>query len=130
MNYKFYSLVDITETNARREDDSKLYRQHQNYMSFLQTLSLRYNPIIRKAPKKESIHIDNLGFGSSFTGKQNVWIVDFEIEREIAEPLETIEKDFDFVPIIVGLEETATFKNNTFLSTNSKHKNIILKEIE
>ena len=42
------------------------------------------------------------------------------------EILESVEKDFDLVPVISGLDETIEINNNVFRTTDKKAKNIVL----
>ena len=126
MNFIAYSLVDITETGARRGEDPREYRQQQNYMSFLQTLSLRFNPIINRI-EKQSINIDNIAFGSDYKKKHTVWVVKFSSESDIGMPIEEIAKDFEFVPIINELDETIDLSTPVFRTQDSALTNLILE---
>ena len=48
MNFNLFTKVDITKTNARRGDDPFKMKQQQNYLTVLQTIGLRVNPILSK----------------------------------------------------------------------------------
>lgn len=124
MNFRVYTLIDITATGSRRGEDPRAYQQQQNYMSFLQTLSLRFNPIIEKSPVVEQMTVGNLPFGSDYKGKQNVWSVSFSSESEIGVGLDVIAEDFDLVPIISGLDETAKLPLDVFRTKDSKSTNL------
>lgn len=122
MQFTVKTLVDITETNARKSDDPYGYRQQQNWMSFLQTASLRVNiyPVSQSVNKESAAK-----FGSKYKGKHNVWTVDFNIEYEGGLELDMLVDDFDLVPIITGLDETAEINNNVFRTKDSEYMNIL-----
>jgi RNase P subunit RPR2 len=72
MIYRISTLVDITNTNARRGEDPIAYRQNQNYMSLLQTIGMRTNVEFISLEKENKSLID-MNFGSNFKGEQDVW---------------------------------------------------------
>lgn len=123
MNFKCYTLVDITETKARRGEDQQEYKQQQNYMTFLQTLSLRVNPVMNHEPTMIEQNVSNFYFGSDFKGKHRVWQVNFDVEKEDALTVDMLDKDFNYVPVIDSLQETIKFKKAMFV-TNGSQKNI------
>ena len=47
--------------------------------------------------------------------------------RTFPEP-EILEKDFDLVPVISGLDETIEINNNVFRTTDKKAKNIVIQK--
>ena len=126
MNVILTTLVDVTETKARRGDDKFKLSQQANYMTMLQTAGLRINPnpISLKQYTKE---LNGLGFGTSFTGKQSYWTFKFNFETEAGLNLELLQQDFDLVPVLSGLNETVDFKNSVFRTSDKKEKNIIFK---
>jgi len=126
MRFQLQTLVDITPTNARRTEDRYKYKQHQNYMTMLQTLGLRSNPSnIVVTNKKEDAKM----FGKEYTGKQTVWTVEFEIEREGGIDLELLKADYNVVPFIADLDETVEFKKSVFQTNNTKYKNIVFSKL-
>jgi len=126
MRFILKTLVDITPTYARRTEDRYMYNQHQNYMTVINTLGLRSNPLsIVVTDAEESTKY----FGSTYTDKQKVWTIEFEVEREGSLETALLKEDFDLVPFINGLDESVEFKNNVFQSTNKKYKNIYFEEI-
>ena len=129
MNVILTTLVDVTETKARRGDDKFKLSQQANYMTMLQTAGLRINPnpISLKQYTKE---LNGLGFGTSFTGKQSYWTFKCNFETEAGLNLELLQQDFDLVPVLSGLNETVDFKNSVFRTTDKKEKNIIFKITE
>lgn len=126
MNVKILTLVDITETNARREDDIRKRNQQSNYMVFLQTAGLRVNPYPLSICSKTE-NIDRLGFGSNFSGKQRYWEFTFSHEYEGGLTEEMLVEDFDLIPIITDLDETVLINNNIVRTHNKQEKNIIFK---
>lgn len=66
------TLVDITETNARRGEHPIKSRQQDNYNTIIQTAGFRTNIVPGKSEKQKA-NIKDLGFGSKFKGKQNYW---------------------------------------------------------
>jgi hypothetical protein len=130
MKFKIETLVDITETRARPNEDILKYKQQQNYMTLTQTIGIRVNPMVKVSPSVETVAISNLGFGSSYKGKQKVWSFFFETESEGSTSVDMMQNDLDFVPVITDLEETARFKEPVFQTTDPKTKNILIKCID
>jgi len=130
MRFTLYTLVDITETGARRGEDPKLFKQQQNFLTVLQTIGLRVNPTYIGAPECKKDMPGKYSFGKDYKNKQNIWEYTFDIEYEDAIDIETLHKDFDLIPIITGLDESVQFKNAVFSSQNSASKNIIFKKTD
>lgn len=126
MRFKLFTVVDITETNARRTDDKKLYSQQTNYNTILQTIGLRVNlnPVYCKSHTE---NIDKLGLGSLVKGKQRYWEFVFEVEYEGALSLEMMINDFDLVPVITELDETVHNHNKVFRTTCPNDRNIVFE---
>ncbi len=123
MRIKLYTLVDITETGARRTDNNKQYRQQCNYNTVIQTIGLRAN----LEPKYCRFRVDDvktLKFGKSFSGKQRFWEFCFEIEFEEAVTEEMLMNDFDLVPVVVDLDETVHIQNKVFRTKCANDCNI------
>ena len=55
-----------------------------------------------------------LGFGRLIQKQTKLWTYDFDI-TEGALDIETLVNDFDLIPIITQLDETAEFKMHIFL---------------
>jgi len=120
------TLVDITETNARRGDDKFKINQQANYMTTMQTVGLRVNPVPKSVISSVE-NINNLGFGTAFKGEHRYWIFKFSFEADNGLTMQTLEHDYNLVPIISGLEETVNFKDPIFRTTNKKETNIIFE---
>lgn len=128
MNVILTTLVDITETKARRGDDKFKLNQQANYMTMIQTAGLRINPNPISLEKKLG-NIKEFKFGSAFKDEQRYWIFKFDFETPAGLTKELLEADFDLVPILQGLDETINFKNAVFRTTDKTDKNIVF-EIE
>lgn len=124
-SFDIYTLVDITNTGAKRNQDPFAYKQYQNFLTVLQTIGLRVNPTVEEKP---SIVEDYPKFGSAYKGKQKVWRLPVLIEFDGALNIDMLENDFSLVPFISGLEETANFSRCVFETTDNKLKNIIFVE--
>jgi len=126
MRFKFYTLVDITKTDARFNKSDPSWHQQQNYLTFLQTLALRVNVEIENLTA-HAIEIKGLGFGSSYKEIQNVWSGEFNVEYEGGLTVEMLNNDFHLVPIINGLDETIKLKDCVFDTKNKQTKNIVFE---
>ena len=120
------TVIDITETNARKHDDNLLRQQQANYLTVLQTVGLR----VQLTPIECKTHVgdvSSLGFGSSIQDKQRYWTFEFTYDQEGAVTLDTLTDDFDLVPIITGLNDTANITNSAFRTKHKADRNIIFK---
>ena len=125
MKFIIKTLVDITETNARRGDGDS-YKQQQNFMSTLQTIGIRANPSnITVSQEEES----TTKFGSTYKGNQSVWTMNFEIEYG-GTTIDMLKQDFDLVPIIDNLSETVKLDKAIFFTKDPKITNIIFECID
>jgi hypothetical protein len=121
-NFDIYTLVDITNTGAKRNQDPRAYKQYQNYLTVLQTIGLRVNPTVETDPVIVNSHPK---FGTAYKGSHRVWKLHISIEYEDALNTEMLINDFEFVPFITGLEESAEFDNCVFRTQDNKTKNIV-----
>lgn len=127
MRFRLYTLVDITETGARRGDDPKAARQQQNFLTVLQTIGLRVNPTYTRSPQILEDTPSRLGLGKNYKNKQRVWQFNFEIEFEGALDVDILNTDFNLIPVIDGLDETVKFDNSVFITQNPQKSNIIFE---
>jgi len=121
--FTFVTLIDITKTDVVRhynkgmpEADYDIKRnQHRNYQTMLQVIGLRVQAVYLTDPIK---HVDQslakLNFGSDFK-KESVWSFSFGIEQEDIfktsnSAFGLLLDDIHNVPIVLGLEETATIQ--------------------
>ena len=124
MRFILHTLVDITETGVRRGEDPKQFRQQQNFLTVMQTIGMRVNPTYVSSPVVVKEVPSKLGLGTSYKTKQSVWKYVFDMEYEGALDIETLVNDFDLIPIITQLDETAKFENAHFLTKNTALTNI------
>ena len=124
MRFIIHTLVDITETGSRRGEDPKQYRQQQNFLTVMQTIGLRVNPEYVSPPTIISEVPSKLELGTSYKTKQSVWKYVFDMEFDGALDIETLVNDFNLIPIITDLDETAKFENAHFLTKNTALTNI------
>ena len=131
MLFKLTTVVDITQTNARRGEDKKKENQQANFNTMFQTIGLRVN-VEPLGCTQSVIDVDKLEykFGSAIKGKQRVWTFEFENTYEGALTLDMMIDDFDLVPVIVNLEETAANTNNIFSTKHVTDKNILFEIID
>ena len=126
--FNLYTLVDITKTNARRGEDKLAYGQQQNYMSMMQTLGLRTNVEISNPTFKKQ---KATGFGSNFANKNlNVWHCVITVEQDQSTSEDMMRTDFDMVPIVKNLNESANMEDALFCTSDPKKCNILFKFIE
>lgn len=126
MRVHITTVVDITETNARKHDTKLLQQQQANYLTVLQTVGLR----VQLTPIACNTFVDDVsefGFGSSIQDKQRYWQFTFLYDQEGAVTLDTLIDDFDLVPIITGLNDTAIITNSAFRTKHKADRNIIFK---
>ena len=127
MRFKLYTLVDITETGARRGEDPKQFRQQQNFLTVMQTIGLRVNPTYIKPPSIVNDIPNKYNLGSKFKNKQTIWEYAFDIEYDDALDKDILDNDFDLIPIITGLDETVKFENDVFITKNLDINNIVFE---
>lgn len=127
MRFRLRTLVDITETGARRGDDPKSAQQQQNFLTVLQTIGLRVNPSYNKSPLVITETPVKLGLGRAYKNKHTIWQFDFEIEYEAALSIEMLNSDFNLIPVIDGLDETAKFANSVFVTQDVDYANIFFE---
>lgn len=131
MIFELRTLIDITETGARRGDDPQEQQQQQNFYTALQTISLRANPTVDRSPKSDTVKsVKGMGFGSKYTGKHQVWTWRFSFEQADSHSIDFLINDFDLVPVILGLNETAKISNAVFISQDSEYCNIVFSVVD
>lgn len=130
MEFQLKTLVDITETKARRQDADKFaYKQQANFQTVIQTIGLRVNVYYENSPSFDNILIEKLGFGDKYIGKQKIWTFNFSIEYEGGLDVNMLTEDFDLIPIILGLEETIKADKALFRTTGDE-KNILFSVVD
>ena len=129
MEYKLYTLVDITHTNQHRSLPGKehLRWQEQNFNTVLQTLGIRSNITYTTGPVMTEIKGKLVGFNTDEIIR--VWRFDFFTDREGLfakgdNPVGHLIDDFMLVPYIKGLNEAMEQKYAVF-NTEDPGKNIV-----
>jgi len=111
------TIIDISRTDTIR-GNSKQRDQQRNWETVLQVLSLKTQPIILEGPDKvESIDFKKHSLIQTYFGEfyhdmpfpQSLWAIKFCSEHNDVYNIEQLYKDFDTVPVILGLDETARF---------------------
>tara|TARA_R110000851_G_scaffold333450_1_gene513371 strand:- start:4365 stop:4757 length:393 start_codon:yes stop_codon:yes gene_type:complete len=129
MKIMITTVVDITQTGARRGDTILLVNQQANYNTTIQTIGLRVN--INPILCTEKIgNVSKFGFGSAIKGEQRYWEFTFESEYEEALTLDMLTSDFDLVPIIINLNETSSITNSVFRTNHPNDGNIVFEIVE
>ena len=125
ITYRGYTLVDITNTGVVKYSPDSYHQRNQqrNWETVLQILGMRAQLFRAEQTGCGKQDLKKLEFGSLYTGKQQVWTFEFEVEFVGAVPL----VDFEQVPIIVGLDETVKPPINLFF-TSGENKNIYFTE--
>lgn len=110
MDYKLYTLVDITHTGQYRTEPGKehLRYKEQNFNTVLQTLGLRSNIWYNHSPITMEVRGSLVGFDTEDILR--VWRFDWYTERENLylldnDPVGYLKQDFNLVPYIKGLDE-------------------------
>ena len=119
----------MTETNVGRSGEAKQRNQQANYNTVVQTAGLRVNPMPIALESKVGV-VDGIGFGSSIKDKQRYWVFTFQHEFENALNIDQLKDDFDLVPVITGLDETALINNSAFRTKDSVETNIVFKFVD
>lgn len=125
MRIELYTLVDITLTGVRHANGNNTkFLQQSNYNTILQTLSLTTNI----QPISIAEHYDNinpLGFGSKFRNRHKYWYGVFESAYESTVTRDILHQNFNLIPIIINLTETAKIEPSVIEPTDEQRQNII-----
>lgn len=129
MQYKLYTLVDITNTGQYRNEPGKesLRWKEQNFNTVLQTLGIRSNISYFTKPSILEVKGSLIDFETDEIIR--VWRFDFETEREHlyetdGDSVGYLKEDFNLVPYIQGLDELMEQKYAVFV-TEGSGKNIV-----
>lgn len=123
-----FTIVDVTATGVVR-GESLARDQNRNWETVLQVLGLKTQPIIINRPSMwANEELKYFEFGGFYEGPHSIWAFQFRGERDDFYNLDMLEEDFDQVPVILGLEETARFMLPVFF-TQGHLKNIYFKQL-
>lgn len=127
-----YTLVDITPTGVVRDTgNQELARnQQRNWETVLQCIGIRNTPIDILC-RADDVPLDQYEFGEMYQGTHKVWSFAFTVDHagtweSDADPVKLLHEDFDEVPVITYLTETARFMLPLFY-TSGAIKNIYFK---
>ena len=118
MQYKLYTLVDITHTgHYRREPNNDiLWKKEQNFNTVLHTLGLRSNIFYEAKPQILEVGGRTVGFDTDEIIR--VWRFDWTTERDVYrsgdDPLAFLKDDFHLVPYLGDLDETMQQTHKVF----------------
>ena len=132
MDYKLYTLVDITHTGQFRNESGKesdLWRE-QNFNTVLQTLGIRANVHYNQKPLVTEVKGRLIGFDTDEVIR--AWRFDFSTERDYLyehndDPVGFLKEDFHLVPYISGLDEVMDQKYAVF-NTQLPGNNIVFHQ--
>lgn len=119
MHITVYTLVDITETLTRKGPETKKVKQQNNHDTLLQACSLRANVEMLSCEQT----VGTQEFGSANEGKNRYWTL--KLHSEFPFTNEDLTNDLDFLPVLVGLEETGLIHNNILQTKDLVYKNTI-----
>jgi hypothetical protein len=129
MEYKLYTLVDITHTGQYRSEPGKenFRWKEQNFNTVLQTLGIRANVEFRTSPVMTEVKGRLIGFDTDEIIR--VWRFDFSTDRDHmyeldGDPVGALNEDFMLVPYIAGLDEAMEQRYAVF-NTSDPGKNIV-----
>ena len=124
MDYKLYTLVDITHTGQHRNEAGKeqLRYKEQNFNTVLQTLGLRSNIWYDRGPQMLEVGGRLVGFDTDDVIR--VWRFDWRVEQpnvyeKDGDALSFLKQDFHLVPYISGLSEVMEQKYAVFNTADS-----------
>jgi hypothetical protein len=129
MDYKLYTLVDITHTGQYRNEPGKeddRWRE-QNFNTVLQTLGIRANIQYFQKPIVTEVVGNLVGFDTDEVIR--LWRFDFRTEQENlyesnGDPVGYLKQDFNLIPYISGLDELMEQKYAVF-TTQVPGNNIV-----
>jgi hypothetical protein len=129
MDYKLYTLVDITHTGQHKAEVGKetLRWKEQNFNTLIQTLGIRSNIMYNNSPDVTEVKGSLVGFDTDEILR--VWRFDWSTERDYLydkndDPVGFLKDDFMLVPYISGLDEAMEQKYAVF-NTEEPGRNIV-----
>ena len=129
MNYKLYTLVDITHTGQYRSEYGKESARwkEQNFNTVLQILGIRSNIYYSTNPVITEICGRLVGFDTDEIIR--LWRFDFSTEHDHLyekdnDPVRYLVEDFNLVPYISNLDELMEQNYDVFI-TGGVSKNIV-----
>lgn len=130
------TLVDITDTKVARPNQGTALQhdQYRNFTTLRQCVEIRSIISYDTAPTVELKEVKDLGFGSKFKGKHNVWTFKFYPDRSGAyfenhNEVGALINDIDQVPVIQKLTESINMDKAIFDLKDLVNKNTIIKAL-
>lgn len=130
------TLVDITDTKVNRPRPGLQleHDQYKNFTTLKQCLEIRSNIMFDTSPSVETVDVKDMGFGSKYKGKHQVWTFRFTPERSGAyvegnDEIGALIEDVHSVPFIQNLKETINIDMAIFDLKDPAAKNTIIKAI-
>lgn len=132
-----FTLIDVTDSGITdiNFSESKEYNQAQNLNTFLQSISLRTQPIIVSVSKRENEDLADYDFGSDYSGTHTLWVIRFASEYKGAwqkdtDPLFYLIEDCNQNVISTGLDDTVIFNADIFETKSVTQKNMYFNKYE
>ena len=125
--YTVYTLIDITDSGVVSPKTSASgYFQAPNLNTFIQSISLRSQPVLSSVQILDSQDISKYEFGTNCTGTHTVWVLKFASETADAwkkdnNDVYMLKEDFDKMPIHEDLDETISI-DPEIIDTNTVNK--------
>lgn len=130
------TLVDITDTKVARPNQGSAlqHSQFRNFTTLRQCVEIRSIISYDSIPTVENKDIKDMGFGSKFKGKHNVWTFRFYPDRSGAyfenhNDVGALINDVDQVPVIQKLTESINMDTAVFDLKDPANKNTIIKAL-
>jgi hypothetical protein len=131
------TLVDITDTKVARPNQGTplQHDQYRNFTTLRQCVEIRSIISYDASPSVETVDIKDMGFGSKFKGKHQVWTFRFYPDRSGAyiegqDEVGALVNDVNGVPVIQKLTETINMDTAMFEVKDLATKNTIIKAIQ
>lgn len=131
-----YTLIDITKTDITNytPELERMRNKQRNWETVVQILGLRTQTMSIKQLATGTKDLSQYMFGSNYQNKQRVWTFEFDIEFENLylldqDPYGALKKDFAQIPVLLGLDETATPQLALFY-TDGPFNNIYFKSLK
>ena len=134
--YTVYTLVDITDSGVVSPKTSASgYFQAQNLNTFIQSISLRSQPVLSSIQVLESQDLSDYEFGTNFTGTHTVWVFKFASEtadawKKDSNDVYMLTEDFNKMPIHKDLNETISIDPEIIDTNTVSKKNTYFKYSE
>jgi hypothetical protein len=125
--YVLCTLFDITATDVvfynRQQNTLTQRNQQRNWQVISHLIQLRTQPVYISTPVCRTVDVKNLHFGPKYHGQHRVWVSWWTVETpEIygteQNPLSVLLADFDQIPMLVNLEESAEFYMPMLMTQN------------